>query len=143
MGTLCQRAICLEPIELWSYQRLFANSSMVVIGFATNVKTDATNSKYVVSEVEIEYVIKGNISRKTIEIRHLSPIKATVDVPVANNYVQFCTKSMTVRTELNKYHINSPSYMIFLSKGQDDMYLFTAGDTHPMQSVRQVMPVLR
>jgi hypothetical protein len=151
--------LCVAPpaharqVPHWPYDQLFRESHLVVIAEAetSEPSKDAFPDKNlwpiriegIVTTFEVKLILKGSESSKKIRVLHfrIKEIRGLVGVINGPGFVQFATGPVKVSSK-SGWHIEKPSYLLFLKKMADGRYGAVTGQTDPIHSVREMfMPM--
>jgi hypothetical protein len=151
VGSLILACACLalvaslsqaRPIEIWEYERLFKESTLVVVVKPLSVRDATAKDKAVaptdemtgmVTTFKILVVVKGEYKDKKLDLIHfrLKPSRlSSINPPLLVTFINKPAKPVSVR------HRYQDDFLLFLKNDKDSRWTFVAGQFDAALSVK-------
>ena len=151
VGSLILACTCLalvpshsqaRPIEIWEYERLFKESTLIVVVKPLSVRDATAKDKAVpatdqmtgiVTTFEVLVVVKGEYKDKKLDLIHfrLKPHPLSYhNPPLLVSFINKPTKPVSVR------HRYQDDFLLFLKKDKDGRWTFVSGQFDAALSVK-------
>ena len=134
-----------DAVRLWTYERLFRESNLVVIGEAE--KSQASKDTFpdknpwgvriegIVTVFKVKLILKGSESAQEIRLLHFKG--GVLWISNTPTFVKFATGPVELSSKTGGLR-QKPNYLLFLKKMGDGRYEPITGQTDPAFSVQEM-----